>query len=98
MRRIPCFANWLSNMPYSDRTIGFSTGAIAKGDFRQALAALRRASVKAVELYALREDELPELSRSLPRLYLQGFEYVSFHAPRQLSRFTLQHTIPFLHI
>ncbi len=83
-------------MPYSDRIIGFSTGAIAKGDFRRALAALRRASVKAVELSALREDELPELSRSLPRLDLEGFEYVSVHAPSKFSRLTQQEVIDLL--
>ncbi len=85
-------------MPYSDRIIGFSTGAIAKGDFRRALAALRRASVKAVELSALREDELPELSRSLPRLDLEGFEYVSVHAPSKFSRLTQQDVIDLLGI
>jgi hypothetical protein len=73
-------------MSYSDRTIGFSTGAIAKGDFRRALAVLKRAGVRGVELSALREDELPELSRSIPDLDLAGFVYASVHAPTTFVR------------
>jgi hypothetical protein len=68
-------------MPFSDRKIGFSTGAIAKGDFRVAIDVLKRANVRAIELSALREHELPELARSLPDLDLSEFEYVSVHAP-----------------
>jgi hypothetical protein len=71
-------------MPSSERIIGFSTGAIAKGDFRRALDLLKNAHVPAVELSALREHELPELARSLPHLDLSGFEYVSVHAPTNL--------------
>jgi Xylose isomerase-like TIM barrel len=61
--------------------IGFSTGAIAKGDFRAALAAMRSQSVRAVELSALREAELSPLMEAVPNLDLSGFEYVSVHAP-----------------
>src|SRR6266581_1280691 len=68
-------------MPSSERIIGFSTGAIAKGDFRRALGVLKDAHVCAVELSALREHELPELARSFTHLDLEGFEYVSVHAP-----------------
>lgn len=68
-------------MPSFERIIGFSTGAIAKGDFRWALGVLKNAHVPAIELSALREHELPELARSLPHLDLEGFEYVSVHAP-----------------
>jgi hypothetical protein len=68
-------------MPSSERIIGFSTGAIAKGDFRRALGVLSDAHVRAIELSALREQELPELARTLAHLDLEGFEYVSVHAP-----------------
>ena len=74
-------------MPYSERIIGFSTGAIAKGDFRRALTSLKTAGAPAVELSALREAELPDLVSSLPSLDLSAFRYVSFHAPTRFSEF-----------
>jgi hypothetical protein len=74
-----------NNMPFSERVIGFSTGAIAKGDFRRALYWLKRSHVSAVELSALREGELPELMRSLGELDLQGYAYVSVHAPTKFD-------------
>ena len=64
--------------------IGFSTGALAKGDFRRALALLREHRVDVVELSALRIEELAPLVSSLPDLELQDFQFVSIHAP---SRF-----------
>lgn len=63
------------------RTIGFSTGALALGDFRHGLLLLSGHGVRAVELSALREEELPELMASLDELMLDSFEYVSIHAP-----------------
>lgn len=65
--------------------IGFSTGAIAKGDFRHALELLRNAQVPAVELSALREHELPELMNALVNLDLHDFAYRSIHAPSNYS-------------
>lgn len=67
------------------RRIGFSTGALAKGDFRQGIGILRQQSVDAIELSALREHELDELLKALPDLDLDGFSYVSFHAPSRLE-------------
>jgi hypothetical protein len=64
--------------------IGFSTGAIALGNFDRALLLLRSTSMTALELSALRLSELPSLIAALPRLDLTKYEYVSFHAP---SRF-----------
>lgn len=66
------------------RRIGFSTGALARGDFRRALRSLRAHACKAVELSALRDHELTELMKGAPDLDLGQFEYVSVHAP---SRF-----------
>jgi hypothetical protein len=63
---------------------GFSTGALALGDFRQGLTLLRGTSATAVELSALRDHELPGLIRELDRLDLSQYSYVSVHAP---SRF-----------
>jgi hypothetical protein len=66
--------------------IGFSTGALAKGDFATGLN-LQRAipRIDAVELSALRDHELPSLVEAIPTLDLEKFEYVSFHAPSKLQ-------------
>lgn len=70
------------------RRIGFSTGAIARGDFRSALAVLAQHSVSVVELSALRVDELDPLVKALPTLDLSQFDFISIHAP---SRFAPGH-------
>jgi hypothetical protein len=66
------------------RTIGFSTGAIARGDFPLALDRLREHHVEAVELSALRMDELDPLVSAIADLNLRSFSFISIHAP---SRF-----------
>jgi len=67
------------------RPIGFSTGALAKGDFARGLSIQRsEAGTAAVELSALRENELEPLLAGLPELDLTGFEYISVHAPSKL--------------
>jgi hypothetical protein len=63
---------------------GFSTGALAKNDFKQAIELLRESSATAIELSALREDEVKDLVYSIDDLDLSRFEYVSFHAPGKL--------------
>lgn len=60
--------------------IGFSTGALAKSDFRLGIRLQERVA-NAIELSALREDELDELIGVLSTLDLSKFDYVSFHAP-----------------
>lgn len=65
----------------SSERIGFSTGALAKGDFQKALGLLRSAHVEVVELSALREGELHGLVAAIPDIDLTGFSYVSVHAP-----------------
>src|SRR6266481_2634206 len=68
------------------RPIGFSTGALAKGDFTRALDAQREVPrIDAVELSALRDHELPTLVHAIPSLDLDAFAYVSFHAPSKLQ-------------
>ncbi len=67
------------------KPIGFSTGALARGDFATGLAVQRDVPrIDAVELSALRDHELPLLVDAIPSLDLDGFEYVSFHAPSKL--------------
>jgi hypothetical protein len=65
-------------------TIGFSTGALARGDFVQGLRLLETKHVEAVELSALRNTELPDILAKLP-LHLEAlrkrYRYISFHAP-----------------
>jgi hypothetical protein len=70
------------------RPIGFSTGALALGDFRRALTALAGVRVNAVELSALRENELLPLIEAMPGLDLARFEYISIHAPSRRERLT----------
>ena len=68
------------------RRIGFSTGAVARGDFRAALSTLRRYGVDTVELSALRLSELAPLAVALDSLDLSGFSFVSVHAPSRFER------------
>jgi hypothetical protein len=56
------------------RPIGFSTGALAKTDFRRALGELRKRHIDVVELSAL------------PSLDLQQFSFVSPHAPSRFAQ------------
>ena len=67
------------------RPIGFSTGAVAKGDFDRGITLQRDlALINAIELSALREHELPLLVKASHGLDLAQFRYVSFHAPSKL--------------
>jgi len=65
------------------RPIGFSTGALAKGDFRHGIE-LQRSHATAMELSALREGELQALVDAFSELTFEGLAYVSFHAPSKL--------------
>lgn len=68
------------------RPIGFSTGALAKGDSRTGIQ-LQKAhrALCAIELSALRETELPLLMEAASQLDLSQFTYVSVHAPSKLA-------------
>ncbi len=68
------------------RCVGFSTGALARGDFRLALRMLANKRACAVELSALRQEELIPLVEALELLDLSAFDYVSFHAPSAMER------------
>jgi len=68
------------------RAIGFSTGALAKGDFGKGIRLQKlHAGLRAIELSALRDDELPPLASEALQLDLTDFDYVSVHAPSKLS-------------
>lgn len=66
------------------RSIGFSTGALGLGDFDKGLALMAERHTSVVELSAIREEELPALMGALDRLHLDGYKYVSVHAPSRL--------------
>ncbi len=69
-----------------DRTIGFSTGALAFGEFRRALGMLHRVRrARAVELSALRQPELTPLRAAVDDLDLSQFNYIAVHAPSQIE-------------
>ena len=68
------------------KCIGFSTGALARGDFHGALRMLSDKKVNAVELSALRQEELAPLVQQLGRLDLSRFRYISFHAPSAMEK------------
>jgi hypothetical protein len=68
------------------RTIGFSTGALARSDYQRALQMLANKPVNAVELSALRQDELQPLVEHLDNLDLGKFSYKAFHAPSSMDR------------
>jgi hypothetical protein len=67
------------------KCIGFSTGALARNDFRQALRMLSDKEVTAVELSALRQHELAPLVEQVGQLDLARFQYISFHAPSAME-------------
>jgi Xylose isomerase-like TIM barrel len=63
------------------RLLGYSTGAIALGDFSRAISLLAKFDFRAIELSALRISEVEPLLEALPTLDLGRYDYVSFHAP-----------------
>lgn len=67
------------------KRFGFSTGALAKGDFHRALEHSLAARDDAIEYSALREQELKPLAEFLLEHGKGPFDHVSFHAPSQFS-------------
>lgn len=68
------------------KRVGFSSGAIAYGDFNGALETLAGKNVSCLELSALRVSELRPLIDAIPLLDLASYSYVSFHAPSSFSK------------
>jgi sugar phosphate isomerase/epimerase len=73
--------------------VGFSTGSIALHDFRLGIQLVSEVPVLAIELSALREQELEPLIEALDTLDLARFEYVSLHAPSRLAKLTEQNVV-----
>src|SRR2546427_8256144 len=61
--------------------IGFSTGALAKGDIALGIERARELGLATVELSALRLRELDTLVNVVAAQNLSDFEYVALHAP-----------------
>jgi hypothetical protein len=78
------------------RPIGFSSGALAKGDFRKGVALQEGVDFTALELSALHEPELAPLVDAAERLPLGKFEYVSFHAPSAFNSLREQDVVALL--
>jgi hypothetical protein len=68
------------------RLIGFSTGALAKGDFRRALNIIYEHRIDVVEFSALRLEELAPLLDFLVELPASTFSFASIHAPSKFPR------------
>jgi hypothetical protein len=67
------------------RPVGFSTGALAREEFRVALRELAGKPVNSIELSALRYPELPILLNALGELRLDAYSYVAIHAPSEFD-------------
>ena len=75
-------------MESSKINIGFSTGSIALGDFKKGISCLKEKKIKVIELSALRESELSEFQKEFEYLDLDSFNYISFHAPSKIERYS----------
>ncbi len=67
------------------RLVGFSTGALAYSDFRLGFKIIRDSHARAIELSALRENELSPLVDAVAALDLTEFSYISVHAPSKYA-------------
>jgi hypothetical protein len=65
--------------------VGFSTGALAFGDFAKAIEIMSNSNVNAIELSGLRRHELEPLVNSINDIDLSHFKYVSVHAPSKIA-------------
>lgn len=61
--------------------LGFSTGAIAKGNVSEALQLLASLHLPVVELSALRLHELEPLVAGFDQLPMSGYEHIAVHLP-----------------
>lgn len=76
--------------------IGYSTGAIALGDFTKAITLLAGHTFQAIELSALRISEVEPLIEALPKLELSKYAYISFHAPSAFADNEEEHLVRLL--
>jgi endonuclease IV len=74
-------------------TIGFSTGALALGDWRRGLEMSRALGVNAVELSALRLNEFEPMVAEIKALTFHEFSYVSVHLPSAYGKTEEAHVL-----
>jgi len=80
-----------------NRAAGFSTGAIAKSDFRSAWQEMEQAGGSdAIELSALRESELQDVVDFATHLPTNGYRYRSIHAPKSFEQWSEQDAVALL--
>lgn len=65
--------------------IGFSTGAVSPGEPARGIDLSLQLGLRAIELSALREHELPGVREALNHPRLEEFHYVSIHAPSRFA-------------
>src|SRR5690349_11139483 len=68
-------------MQSSERPIGFSTGALALGDWKGGIYYNRDLGANAIELSTLRYGELGPFVERLDEVDVTDFNYVSLHLP-----------------
>ena len=78
------------------RLIGFSSGALAYADFRRGVSMLRNRDIHALELSALRQNELLPLVESLDGLDLNQFTHIAVHAPSQIDASSEENVVALL--
>lgn len=71
----------MSHFKSESQPVGFSTGALERGNYRQAVTWMIAHQIDTIELSALRFNELQPLVESLDDLPLSSFKHISFHAP-----------------
>jgi hypothetical protein len=76
--------------------IGFSTGALAKGDFLKGIEISRALGCSAIELSALRLSELEPLVAFAEDAEFRDFAHVSIHAPSRLDASLEKHVVALL--
>ena len=76
--------------------MGFSTGSLAFGNFRLGLQMVEGQRAAAIELSALREEELAPLVEALNDLELSQFSYVAVHSPSRLQHLSEEQVVELL--
>lgn len=77
--------------------VGFSTGAVARGNLREGLRALLARGVQAIELSTLRAEEFRAFQKGFASFKVPGNIYVSLHAPSKLEGLDERDLVQTLH-
>src|SRR5438874_1136658 len=86
----------MSDSKPNNERVGFSTGALERGNYRGAVEWLSKEHIPNVELSALRFEELEPLVRDLESLAIAKFAYISFHAPSSFPAQLEDHVVQLL--